>query len=693
MQTSAQSQPVVRGRYSISRTVVKNDSKLICVVQDSEQYNNQCLLTKLVCKDNEQAKSLEGKLKTYLDAFVEVDHPQIQGVNEYFVEGKELFIVQEYIDGVSCNELIQTTSQLDEYETVQLLNKVLPALKYMHEDLGINHGNVSLESIVVQNNSNLPVLTNFGYLSRTESDTSQPLSVDSIQKDLHDLALTAIALATGKSSEETLQELTHNGLPFSDQRASVLTRMIDVKGVEGFTSAASVLQKLNTQLPSSIGYERKPISSAWYVAGGILLVVTGTIGTLLTSPQTPIRISTPGQEVPEPSEKKIVCPAGNDILAIGCGMAVEDPDSIDFDEGSLSVKVASSNTPDDRLLVSEVNVSTVKDEESGTSDVVYNEMVIATFTEGSEDGSLEFAFTQQADKEAVRALLNDIVYTNVAEEPTPGKREIEFLFTDGDGGNSGTLKTAVGVYASNKAPSLTIPSEKSVQEDTRLSISGITVSDPDAENKFINIRFTANQGAIAIKSNVEGGIIVRNVQGNGSNDVVVSGPLAQINKTLSVQDAITFTPNPNYSGQDNLKIVVDDRGKSGSDEPFVWPINAFASRTATKTIPIGIEEVNDSPVLVAAYEDEGTVSPDQGNNRPIPPTNLNATVIGKPSEPLKNVRAGIDTNAQILFKLSIGERIEVIDSRRNSDGFVWYKIYSPTTNQEGWIASHLVEFD
>ena len=140
--------------------------------------------------------------------------------------------------------------------------------------------------------------------------------------------------------------------------------------------------------------------------------------------------------------------------------------------------------------------------------------------------------------------------------------------------------------------------------------------------------------------------------------------------------------------------MVNDGGKSGGDGSLVWPLNAFAPQTATETIPIAIEEVNDSPVIVAFYGDEGAVLPDQGNNDTlVPSNNLNATIVGDPKEPLKNVRAGIDTNAQVLFKLSIGERIEVIESRRNSDGYVWHKIYSPKTNQEGWIANHLVRLN
>ena len=70
----------------------------------------------------------------------------------------------------------------------------------------------------------------------------------------------------------------------------------------------------------------------------------------------------------------------------------------------------------------------------------------------------------------------------------------------------------------------------------------------------------------------------------------------------------------------------------------------------------------------------------------------NATITGDPSQQ-KNIRAGITTDAEVLFELPVGSRVRVIDSRRNSDNYLWYKIYSPQYRGEGWVASHLIKLD
>lgn len=74
-------------------------------------------------------------------------------------------------------------------------------------------------------------------------------------------------------------------------------------------------------------------------------------------------------------------------------------------------------------------------------------------------------------------------------------------------------------------------------------------------------------------------------------------------------------------------------------------------------------------------------------------TQTNAQVVGDPKEPIKNVRAGDNTEMQVLFELPIGSRVQVIGRSYNADGYLWYKIYSPEKNSQGWIASHLIELD
>jgi len=70
----------------------------------------------------------------------------------------------------------------------------------------------------------------------------------------------------------------------------------------------------------------------------------------------------------------------------------------------------------------------------------------------------------------------------------------------------------------------------------------------------------------------------------------------------------------------------------------------------------------------------------------------NAKISGDPNQQ-KNVRAGTTTDTEVLFQLPVGRRVRVIESRRNSDNYLWYKIYSPQYQKEGWIAGHLIQLD
>ena len=70
----------------------------------------------------------------------------------------------------------------------------------------------------------------------------------------------------------------------------------------------------------------------------------------------------------------------------------------------------------------------------------------------------------------------------------------------------------------------------------------------------------------------------------------------------------------------------------------------------------------------------------------------NATVTGTSWE-TKNVRSGSSTETEVLFELTIGSPVRVLDERYNSDNYLWYKIYSPQYQRQGWIASQLIKRD
>lgn len=78
-------------------------------------------------------------------------------------------------------------------------------------------------------------------------------------------------------------------------------------------------------------------------------------------------------------------------------------------------------------------------------------------------------------------------------------------------------------------------------------------------------------------------------------------------------------------------------------------------------------------------------------NPPSPPqttANTNATIVGEAG--VKNIRSGPGT---IYPKQSIaytGDRVQVLSSSKDSGGYLWYKIHSPRSGVQGWIAAQLL---
>ncbi|MFM7717356.1 MAG: SH3 domain-containing protein, partial [Microcystis sp.] len=58
-----------------------------------------------------------------------------------------------------------------------------------------------------------------------------------------------------------------------------------------------------------------------------------------------------------------------------------------------------------------------------------------------------------------------------------------------------------------------------------------------------------------------------------------------------------------------------------------------------------------------------------------------------------NIRSGPGLEYPTRYITYSGDRVQVIESARNSDNFIWYKIYFPKSEAEGWIAGNLLAVD
>ncbi|MBF0152548.1 MAG: hypothetical protein HQL64_02275 [Magnetococcales bacterium] len=142
---------------------------------------------------------------------------------------------------------------------------------------------------------------------------------------------------------------------------------------------------------------------------------------------------------------------------------------------------------------------------------------------------------------------------------------------------------AITVNAVNDAPLLTVPTAKSVNENTSLSITGLSVTDADIGNNPLRMTLSVAHGNLTL-AQTSGLTFTIGSPLTGGTALIVTGTLNNLNSALAT---LTYQGSQNYSGADTLNLVVSDLGNTG----------AGGALTDTKSVDITINTVNRAPVL------------------------------------------------------------------------------------------------
>ena len=110
----------------------------------------------------------------------------------------------------------------------------------------------------------------------------------------------------------------------------------------------------------------------------------------------------------------------------------------------------------------------------------------------------------------------------------------------------------------NDAPIINQPGVQSVNEDTDLTIAGLSISDQDVATDSLDVCLSVTQGVISLSS-ISG---LNFSSGDGADDASMCfrGTLADVNTAIN---NLVYHSNENYVGVDALSISVDDLGNNG----------------------------------------------------------------------------------------------------------------------------------
>ncbi|MEB3225674.1 MAG: serine/threonine-protein kinase [Synechococcus sp.] len=218
---------LINGRYQIVKTLGQGGFGDTFLVKDLQlPSQRQCVLKSLkVSATNPQTvQEMQRRFQreaAILEGLGE-KHNQIPKLYAYFEEQGRFYLVQEWIDGLTLQDIVKQQGSLTPGQVQQILVDLLPVLQLVHDQY-IIHRDIKPENIILRASDRKPVLIDFGAVKEALTtaihlDLSQPVSVaigtpgymapeqgtgrPVYSSDLYGLGFTAIFLLTGQSPQQ-----------------------------------------------------------------------------------------------------------------------------------------------------------------------------------------------------------------------------------------------------------------------------------------------------------------------------------------------------------------------------------------------------------------------------------------------------------------------------------------------------------
>ena len=202
-------------------------------------------------------------------------HPQIPTLLDYFEQGNEFYLVQEFVSGLTLQQEVKQNGPFTEAGARQFLSEILPLIQYIHSQQVI-HRDIKPANIIRRNQDRKLVLIDFGAvkdqvhpnvgsLSEQTALTSYAIGTPGYappeqmamrpvySSDIYALGVTSLYLITGKSPKDlnynpaTGEMEWRRSVDISDTFANVLSKMLEMSVKYRYQTANEVLKALDME--------------------------------------------------------------------------------------------------------------------------------------------------------------------------------------------------------------------------------------------------------------------------------------------------------------------------------------------------------------------------------------------------------------------------------------------------------------
>jgi WD40 repeat protein/predicted Ser/Thr protein kinase len=272
--------PILRSHYRVIKLLGEGGFGRTYLAEDIDKLNEYCVVKQFTA--NVQGTGALNKATQLFEQEARQlqqlgKHPQIPTLYAYFEEGKQLFLVQEYIEGETLSQLIEKQGVWKEPQVKQLLEDLLPVLKFVHEQKVI-HRDITPNNIIQRRGDDCFVLIDFGVAKQLSTTVLQTkmgtrigadgfAPIEQLQggeaypaSDLFSLGVTCFYLLTEVHPDDLFLEdgygwtrnwEQHLKQSISQEFKEVLSKLLQKDVRQRYQSVSDILTALRSHSPKS----------------------------------------------------------------------------------------------------------------------------------------------------------------------------------------------------------------------------------------------------------------------------------------------------------------------------------------------------------------------------------------------------------------------------------------------------------
>jgi eukaryotic-like serine/threonine-protein kinase len=265
----------IGGRYKLTNYLGGGTGDYTYLAENlHRQYQSPCIIKKLNPQGEQgtvlqQAETRFTRELTLLEKLG--NHPQIPKLWDHFIDNREFYLVQEFIEGDDLAKELQNCHSLNEGQVIELLKDVLDVLSFIHRQ-GIIHRDIKPSNLLRRKADGKIVPIDFGIVKELANifndrpelrRSTQPVGTEgymppeqtagrpTYSSDIYALGMTAIHALTGTTPDrlptdlQSGEVLWQQKVNVNPKLAKILDRTIAIDLSKRYDSADKVLNDLS----------------------------------------------------------------------------------------------------------------------------------------------------------------------------------------------------------------------------------------------------------------------------------------------------------------------------------------------------------------------------------------------------------------------------------------------------------------